>query len=291
MRIRLTPLPPAELRITDVEIGGTTGCPVDLSIGDNVSGITMSGVQLAGGGLGLLYFATTGGLDLGDTSFATGQGFIFNATPFLIDATHDATFSGVTTAAVPFTNFDTSTGDPTDPADLDKYFAIEDNIIDAIDVTGAGLVRLKSGYQFVSNNSTENASFQLLVPTMSSIQNAVNASGTGETIHVQSGTYNGVVDILTTGIKLIGAGQGSTIITYNGLSNSQNGGIGIAADDVEIRDLTIDGAPSSSASPRYGLKVNPIGIVGTDRHRDRRAKPCSCRTAFIPNRTSLLVNR
>ena len=246
------------ISLNDVQIGGMIGCPVDLSIGDNVSGITMSDVQLTGQGLGLLYFATVaGGLNLGNTSFATQTGFILNGSPYAIDATNHATFSGLTTAMVPFTNFDTSTGDPTDPGDLDKYFAIEDNIIDAIDVAGAGLVRLRSGYQFVSNNSTENPSFQALVPSMSSIQNAVNVSSSGQTVLVQDGLYTESNILISHPLTI--QGQSCAVIVapaaYDGHDDSTYGvsaqqGFQIASSDVTIKTLTIDG----NANPALTLQ-------------------------------------
>ncbi len=176
--------------LTNVNVAGS---PIDLAIRDNVTGVSMSGVQLSGAGLGLLYAVTApGGLNLGDTSFSTTSGFVFNATPFAIDAT-GASFNGFIAGA----------GDPTNATDLAEYYGVEDNIVDGVDIDGAGLVRLKAGYVFVSNGSTVPANLSGFV-SAATIQPGVDAATSGDTVEVQGGTYVGQV-IISKDLTLLGA--------------------------------------------------------------------------------------
>ncbi len=114
------------LNLTDVDVDGS---PLDLWLDGDITGVAMSGVTLEGAGAGFVYTGTAAALDLGDTSFATDSGYIVNYSMFGIDAT-GASFTktaGVTT----FTSFNPGTADPSSAADLAKYYAVEDFVLDA----------------------------------------------------------------------------------------------------------------------------------------------------------------
>jgi len=184
--------------LTNVAIDGS---PIDLSIGNSVTGLTFSGVQLLGAGAGLVYYVTAvDSINLANTSFAgTLASYIGNASANPIDATTGATFGG----------FNTGVG-PVAP-NLTTYFSIENKIVDAIDVPGLGLVRLNTGDVFVTPNS-------FYVPggtTTPSIQRAVNAAVSGDVVHIQTGTYTGNV---TTTLKSVTLSPGSSPgqVTLNG---------------------------------------------------------------------------
>ena len=121
--------------LTDVSISGS---PTDLAIGNNVTGVTFSGVSLGGTGLGLAYYVTTADtLNLADAAFDGALAtYIINSSANPVDAA-GASFGGVNGAT----------------ATLPQLFAVEDTIVDAIDVSGFGLVRLKAGDVYVTPTS------------------------------------------------------------------------------------------------------------------------------------------
>ena len=217
------------VHLTNVTISGS---PIDLDFENNVTGITLSGVQLLGSGLGLFYGVTAvAPLALADTSFDGVLAFyIGNASANPIDATAGATFGGFNSGAGSL------------PADLATYFAIEDKIVDAIDVSGLGLVRLLAGNVFVTPLS-------YYVPggtSTPSIQRGVDAATASDTVNVQAGTF---VDNITVpkSLTITGAGQGNTILlpatSAATLGSSSLDGVVILIDanNVTIQGLTIDG--------------------------------------------------
>jgi uncharacterized delta-60 repeat protein len=190
----------------------TGASPVDLSIGDNVSGVSLSGVSLGGSGVGLVDYDTVAGLSLGDTSFAGSlNGYIIDSSPaaYGIDATGGATFAG----------FDTGTGSV--PADASTYYAIEDKIADGIDVPNWGLVRLLAKNVFVTPNSF----FTQAGTTTPSIQRGVNAAVTGDMVNVapglyEDGTNNDTVVNIDKAVTVIGTGGAdNTTIDGNSADN------------------------------------------------------------------------
>ena len=104
------------------------GSPIGLEIGNNVSGVTMSGVKVNGAGVGLRYNGTAAGLDVGDTAFAsTLATYIANGSTYGVDATHGATFGGFNSGAVPSSGI---------VANQPGFFAVENKVNDVIDVAG-----------------------------------------------------------------------------------------------------------------------------------------------------------
>ena len=187
---------PASLSTINLTNDTISGSPIDLSMGYAVSGITMLGDQLQdvsapSGGIGLVYYSDASALNLSDTSFAGGLAtYIENGSTFGIDATNGATFDGFNTGAGPVAG------------NLSTYFAIEDKIIDAIDVSGLGLVRLNTGNIFVTPNS-----FFAPTTTAPSSQRGVNAATLNDTVYVEDGTYPDSAGVsLTQGVTLLTGG-------------------------------------------------------------------------------------
>ncbi|WP_332677523.1 two-partner secretion domain-containing protein, partial [Brevundimonas sp.] len=130
---------------------------------------------------------------------------------------------------------------------LAELFDVEDLISHGTDVAGRGLARVKAGQVFVTTGSA-------------SVQRGVNVASTGDTVHVEAGTYTLPGELsITRSVSLVGAGVGGTIF------NSQSAGYGIfaAADNVTLSGFTFNGNPTGS----YGIKVQPnSGAAGARVH-------------------------
>jgi len=215
--------------LTNVSI---TGSPIDLAIGNNVSGVTFSGVSLGGAGIGLVYYADAADtLDLADTSFDSAlTTYITDQSTNNVTAT-SATFGGLTGAT----------------ATLAQNFAIEDKIVHAIDVPGVGFVRVKAGNVFVTPNS-----FFSPTTTTPSIQRGVDAASVGDTVNVEAGTYAGNVTI-NKYLTLAGVPGNPTAVV---IQPSSGDGITISspATNVTVKDLEVTGATNG---------VNVSGVSGT----------------------------
>lgn len=218
--------------------------PVDLAISDNVTGVTLSGVQLGGSGVGFVSADTAGGINLGDTQFAgTLSTYIANFSPFTLDASQGATFNG----------FDTGTGSV--PSDLASYYAIEDKIVDGIDKSGLGLVRLKTGNVFVTPNSFYTAGGT----TAASIQRGVDAASNGDTVNVEAGTYSragagdSVLDI-NKGVTVLGT-SGPVSTTIDGNSTGENYYVvKITASNATLSGFTV-------TNPTYAGSADASGVL------------------------------
>ena len=86
-----------------------------------------------------------------------------------------------------------------------------------------------------------------------SIQAAIDASSSGDTIYVDAGTYNEGLNVNKSDLKVIGAGMSLTTIDH-GSTSYNNAGIYISQNDVEMSGFTLTGN-SAVSTPRYGLKV------------------------------------
>lgn len=90
------------------------------------------------------------------------------------------------------------------------------------------------------------------------VQGAINASSSADTIHVGTGTYNEALSITTANLAMIGAGE--NLVTINVAGKTGGGlqsGILVTAPGVTLRGFTLtsDGA-APTASPRYGIKFS-----------------------------------
>src|SRR5205085_254411 len=147
-----------------------------------------------------------------DTAFAGSLfGYIANLSANAVEAT-GATFGGV----------------PALTATLAQQYAIVDKILDAVDVSGLGLVRTKAGNVYVTPGSF----YAPLGTTTPNIQRGVNVASSGNTVHVEAGSYNNDVTIGVSNLSLIGDGQAST--TVSGPIGGSGTTIAIAASNVQV---------------------------------------------------------
>src|SRR5262249_30552934 len=75
-------------------------------------------------------------------------------------------------------------------------YGLEDRIVHAIDDGSVGFVRIQTGSVFVTPNSFTAATL------VANIQRAVNAAASGDTIHIEAGSYTGNIDAATGGKNL-----------------------------------------------------------------------------------------
>ena len=148
-----------------------------------------------------------------------------------------------------------------------QLYAVEDRIIDGIDVSGFGLVRLKANNVYVTPNSF----YALDGTTSPSIQRGVNAASVNDTINVEAGTYTGLVTVGKT-VTLLGAQHGVDARTRNvpasqeTILNNAEGDFQIEADSVTIDGFTLEGVTadpnSDPAALGAAIWTNP-GFSGT----------------------------
>ena len=127
-----------------------------------------------------------------------------------------------------------------------------------MDDASLGFIRVKAGNVFVTTNS-----FNSPATTTASIQRGVDLASINDEVHVAAGTYFDDLSIATQGVKVIGAGAGSTTIDYTSAPGHNNGGVHISADDVELRSLSVTQTIVDSV-PRYGVKVDFVDGVTID---------------------------
>ncbi|MEK7103425.1 MAG: right-handed parallel beta-helix repeat-containing protein, partial [Patescibacteria group bacterium] len=99
------------------------------------------------------------------------------------------------------------------------------------------------------------------------IQAAIDAASSDETINVAAGTYNEALTITTANLSIIGDGEDAVIINVAGKSGgSLQSGISVTAAGVTLQGFTLtsDGA-APTASPRYGIKFSGVNN-GTIQH-------------------------
>jgi hypothetical protein len=194
--------------LTGLNLNGVSisGSPIDLSIGNNVTGMTFDDVTLGGSGQGLvLYSLPAQNVALGNTSFAAIlSGYVFNQPSVTVDAT-GATFAGVTGAT----------------ATLPQLYAIEDKIVHAVDNQVLGVVRVKEANLYVTTNS-------------GSIQRGIYVASLGDTVNVAAGTYAEAVTV-NKPVALTGAGAA----TINAPANGNNAVVTVTAPNATVDGFNI----------------------------------------------------
>ncbi len=201
--------------------------------------------------------SSAGAVTIGDgNQFAATDDYIEDLSSQSFDLSSDTstTFGGANAALL-----------AVNPSNLPTFYAIEDKLVDAIDQTGLGFIRIHADNVFVTPNSFLNPA----ADDTGAIQRAVDVSSDGDTVNIEAGTYfdNVIVD---KSITLDGAGQGLTII-YSATANPNPEGPGsgslgggesdiilVQADDVTITQLTVDGNnPNiSSGLTSHGVNVD-----------------------------------
>jgi filamentous hemagglutinin family protein len=120
-----------------------------------------------------------------------------------------------------------------------QLFGIEDRVTDALDLSGLGLVRFKTGNVYVTHNS-ENA-------VSGAIGRGVAAATAGDTVNIEAGAYAGNLTI-NKALTLDGAGIGQTTLRSAVLH---------AGDAVTITDASnVTLSDLSIADYQYGLRIN-----------------------------------
>ncbi|MCZ8088102.1 MAG: hypothetical protein O9257_12360, partial [Brevundimonas sp.] len=164
---------PASLSGLSLTNSSITGSTYQLSIANNISGVTMSDVSIAGTGVGLLSYGSAQGnpasFSIGNTTFAS------TLTAYVVNSGASTTITG--TAA---TFGEIAAGATLSTADA---FTITDKVFDSVDVSTYGKVILKDGNVFITPGSFVSPA------TQASVQNAVSAASAGDTVWVQTGAY------------------------------------------------------------------------------------------------------
>lgn len=100
---------------------------------------------------------------------------------------------------------------PNGNTNVTQQYAIVDKIVDGVDISGRGLVRINSGHVYVTPNS-----FSSPTTTTPDVQRAVALGTAGNVIHIQAGSYTGSVTTSGTNLTLSpGASTGIVTITGN----------------------------------------------------------------------------
>ncbi|XZE35110.1 tandem-95 repeat protein [Pirellulaceae bacterium SH501] len=188
-----------------------------------------------------------------DIRFANGSGVVslgpdvlLGGSKYFID---NSSVNGLDLTSFTATNFD-----GLNPAILTDAFAIENRMRHKLDSgnLSAGLIRVVSGELFVTTPAAEAGVSDEL------IQNAVDAADSGDTIRLQSGTYNEAVSVNK---NLTIVGQGSVMI--NGSSGGPDSGVisvlNSTATNVVLSNLTLVNSPF-----RHGIRaVDSTGLTLT----------------------------
>lgn len=211
-----------------------------------------------------LYLSLIGSddLDIGNMNFAGGNmRYIDNLSAGNVDA-RDAVFEGVNGAT----------------ATLAENFAIEDKIDHALDVSGLGLVTWKDNNVFVTQDSN-------------SIQRGVDASNVGGIVNLNDGTYNENVNV-NKSVSINGNSADATKVVVQGAGSGN--GITLAADDINLRYLTVQGFANglytnTAINNVFMRNVNSYGNsnYGFEIHNDADVNGLDMRNVRISNNGSI----
>ena len=227
----------SNLALTNLAISGS---PTDLSLENNITGVSLSGVSLGGTGAGLLVSGSPQGnpasFNLGDTSFdGSLAAYIIDAAATTTITATAATFGGVTAGAM---------------LSVANAFPIAAKIADSVAVSTFGKVILRTGEVYVTPHS-------FFVPGGTStpkIQRGVDTANIGDTVNVQAGSYSDDVTI-TKSVILLGAQHGVDARTRGTTSESiLNSSDGLQAFAIEADNVVIDGFTIQ------GVNANPNSI-------------------------------
>jgi parallel beta-helix repeat protein len=220
--------PAGTIILHNLSITGSPTYGMQLQRYSSIAGVSMSDVDIATTGtFGLYLFDLLSNLDINDTEIGANTFSIANVSVADVDAT-GATFTGAA-----------------------DNFAIEDRVGHAIDAPGGGLVTWVADNVFVTPSS-----FSAPFTTFADIQRGVNEVTVNGNVNVAPGVFNNNVNV-NKSVHIIGQGQGVTTV-HPALSSPNPCGGGslcggshvflVAADDVEIRNLAVDGDNPSLTS-------------------------------------------
>ncbi len=151
--------------------------------------------------------------------------------------------------------FGTSSGSILSSAmSLSQLFDVEDKIDHKVDVASYGFVNILNAKKFVTLNSYQSPS-----STVASIQRAIDAASSGDTVFVKAGTYSESVSI-GTGITLCGdqlqSNMPSSILSVN--NNIALNCYGTANKSISRFEVQIN----SGSQGRFGIISNNTGNTG-----------------------------
>ncbi len=195
---------PGSLTVTGTSLtGNTTGILVedDTTVGaeEDVTLTLGGGVSISGGTTGIRVTgdnAKLGGLTLGNTSFTGQTDYVVlenNAMDNLRIVGTSASFGGVIA-----------------PTTLAQNFAIENKLTHGPDNANVGFIVVRPGFLYVTTPGTGT--------TDEKIQNAIDVAVSGETIHVQAGTF---VEDITVNKTLSILGPNAGISAQTGVRNAE----------------------------------------------------------------------
>ncbi len=223
---------------------------------------TVSGTDFTGtpNGTDLLVDSTAGTVSVGDGNKFAGTTYIQDLSPQTIDLTADpnTTFSGNQPTLL----------DPTSPTDLATLYGIEDRIVDNLDNPADGYVRIKTGFDFVTEKSE--------TTTAGAVQRAVNDANANDTVDIAAGSFAGAVSVAKN-LTLNGAGNGvggTTIVAptvpitkqFTTGSGDKFAVIFANADDVNVKNLIVNGNSSGAIYGDGFLGVAYYNAGGTLDH-------------------------
>ena len=176
----------------DLTAGGNTSTGVSVLGLDNVGSLSPTNVSLDGSSF-TGYMLATPAISLAAPDAATPAPFGDLISVNSISALN-TTFDGISVNSATTSNF----------------FDIEDVVVHAVDVTGAGLVNYDpAGNIYLTTNS-----FLLGFDTAARVQRAINAADANDTIFIQDGTYTDDAQVLVDkDLTILGEGKTTTILT------------------------------------------------------------------------------
>ena len=236
-----------------------------VSLLDANNGVTITGNAISGGAGSAIDISNVGGAADSNVSIANNI-LSGNATGIEVDSgsySGTLTVSGdsITTsgselaiddeAATPIdATGETFNGQAASTATTTQLYAIEDTIIDAVDVSGLGLVRIKAGNVYVTPSS-----FDLSDGTTApSIQRGIDAASSGDTINVEAGTYPGDVNV-DSSVTVI-AGQPTTVSGNFSLSTS-GAALALATDPAQLTVVNFSAGAGTSTDFNLDNSTTP----------------------------------
>ncbi len=221
--------------------------------GSVVSANTTTGIEVAGGTLGLsgIDFADSTGsntTDLridqsaGSSAVTIGDGNMFAGSTYYIQNLSSESFDLSGDNSTKFSGFNAAKT-PVAAGNLGTFYGIEDKIGDYLDNASDGYVRIAPGYNFVAHSSETNPG---------AIQRTVNVANTGDTVEIQAGTYAGNIT-LNQGITLSGAGDGSGTTGSTVISQASGTAVDVTAGTGSV---TVENLKIADASGANGVLVN-----------------------------------